>query len=286
MSTDSNRSALDEGDLRRTLVRTDRDEDPTRFWRRLDVVSETGSTNADLLARVASAESAEWETDRHVLVAEFQGSGRGRHSRTWVSPPRAQIAVSVALCMPGMGLDRLGWLPLMTGVAVVDALREVAGVPAELKWPNDILIGGRKVAGILAEVAQVGPEPIVVVGIGLNVSLVEDELPVPTATSLLLENASTTDRTVLVSAMLDRIAERWTQWHDSAWSVAGVAESYRQCCGTLGRRVRAELPGDKELLGTATDVDAQGRIVISPDTGAEPIAVSAADITHLRAVTR
>lgn len=280
MWTDPDRPALDEGDLRRTLLRTVRDEDADKFWRRLDVISETGSTNADLLARVAAAQ----DTERHVLVAEFQGSGRGRHSRTWVSPPRAQIAVSVALPMPGIALERMGWLPLLTGVAVTAALRDVAGVAAELKWPNDILIGGKKVAGILAEVAQVKPEPMVVVGIGLNVSLGTDELPVPTATSLLLEGASTTDRTVILGAMLDRIADHWTRWHDAAWSIAGVAGQYRERCGTLGRRVRAELPGDNELLGVATDVDEQGRLVITPDAGAEPTAVSAGDITHLRAV--
>lgn len=289
MWTDSDRPALDEGDLRRTLVRDARRDHGGTFWRRLDVVSETGSTNADLLARVArTAQSNSDRTgsdiDRHVLLAEFQGSGRGRHSRTWVSPPRAQIAVSVALALPGLRVDRMGWLPLLTGVAVTSALRDVAGVAAELKWPNDILIEGKKVAGILAEVAQVKPEPMVVVGIGLNVSLGNEELPVPTATSLLLDGASTIDRTVLAQAMLDRIAEHWQRWHDNAWSVGPLAQDYRQRCGTLGRRVRAELPGDNELLGVATDVDEQGRLVITPNTGAEPIAVSAGDITHLRAV--
>lgn len=278
MRTANDLPALDQGDLRRTLVRTEIDEDPPKFWRRLDVVSETGSTNADLLERVAKGES-----DRHVLLAEFQGSGRGRHARNWVTPRKAQIAVSVALTMPGMQPAGMGWLPLLTGISVVDALRSVAGVEADLKWPNDVLVGGKKVAGILAEVAQVTPDPVVVVGIGLNVALEAEELPVPTATSLLLENASTTDRTVLVSAMLDRLAEHWTRWHDRAWSVTELAQTYREHCGTLGRRVRAELPGDNRILGKAVDVDEQGRLVIAPDTGGEHFAVSAGDITHLRA---
>ena len=165
MWTDLNRPPLDGNALRRALVRSDND-DARVFWNRLDVVEETGSTNADLLARAADPDA-----DRHVLIAEYQASARGRHSRTWVSPPQAQISMSVLLSMPGMNLADMGWLPLLSGIAVVDALRNVAEVPAELKWPNDVLIGDKKVAGILAEVARTAPDPAVVVGIGLNVSL-------------------------------------------------------------------------------------------------------------------
>ena len=130
MWTDLNRPPLDGNALRRALVRSDND-DARVFWNRLDVVEETGSTNADLLARAADPDA-----DRHVLIAEYQASARGRHSRTWVSPPQAQISMSVLLSMPGMNLADMGWLPLLSGIAVVDALRNVAEVPAELKWPE------------------------------------------------------------------------------------------------------------------------------------------------------
>lgn len=279
MWTDLNRPPLNADNLRAALVRGDDDSDTRRFWARLDVVQETGSTNADLLARAAAS-----TCDRHVLLAEFQGSGRGRHSRAWVSPPQAQIAVSVLLTMPGMGVQDMGWLPLLTGVAVVDALRAAAKVPAELKWPNDVLIDGRKVAGILAEVSATAPDPAVVVGIGLNVSLTRDELPVEHATSLVLEGAEVSDRDTLVRAVLRAIADRWQQWHDSDWDVTELAEAYRARCGTLGQRVRAELPGGRELIGIATDVDAEGRVVIAPDGQPGTIAVAAGDITHLRPV--
>ncbi|WP_072687974.1 biotin--[acetyl-CoA-carboxylase] ligase [Rhodococcus marinonascens] len=279
MWTDLNRPPLCADNLRAALVRGNEDSDQRKFWARLDVVEETGSTNADLLARAARS-----ECDRHVLLAEFQGSGRGRHSRVWVSPPQAQIAVSALLTMPGLSVGAMGWLPLLTGVAVVDALRVVAKVPAELKWPNDVLIDGRKVAGILAEVATTTPDPTVVVGIGLNVSLTRDELPVEHATSLVLEGAEVSDRDTLVRAVLRAIAERWQQWHDSNWDVTDLAEAYRARCGTLGRRVRAELPGGRELIGIATDVDQEGRVVITPDGQADPMSVSAGDITHLRPV--
>ncbi|MFC9841160.1 biotin--[acetyl-CoA-carboxylase] ligase [Rhodococcus sp. NPDC127530] len=279
MWTDLNRPPLNADNLRAALVRGDDDSDTRRFWARLDVVQETGSTNADLLARAAAS-----NCDRHVLLAEFQGSGRGRHSRAWVSPPQAQIAVSALLTMPGMSVGDMGWLPLLTGVAVVDALRAVAKVPAELKWPNDVLIDGRKVAGILAEVSATTPDPAVVVGIGLNVSLTRDELPVTHATSLVLEDAEVSDRDTLARAVLRAIADRWQQWHDSNWDVTELAAAYRARCGTLGQRVRAELPGGRELIGIAADVDAEGRVVIAPDGQSGTIAVSAGDITHLRPV--
>lgn len=277
MWTDLNRPPLDAGVLRRALVR-DAGGDPDAFWSRVDVVTETGSTNADLLAAPRDA-----DYPRSVLIAEHQTGGRGRHARPWVSAPRALVTVSAVLDMPGMDLADIGWLPLLAGVAVVDVLRGTAGVDAELKWPNDVLIGGRKVVGILAEVAATAPVPTVVVGIGLNVSLTEDELPVPTATSLLLEDAEVTDRTVLVRAILRELARRHREWEAAGWKVDALAAAYKERCGTLGRRVRAVLPGDRELIGTATDVDVEGRIVIEAD-GKSPVAVSAGDITHLRAV--
>ncbi|NKZ90141.1 biotin--[acetyl-CoA-carboxylase] ligase [Rhodococcus hoagii] len=277
MWTDLNRPPLDAGVLRRALVR-DAGGDPDAFWSRVDVVTETGSTNADLLAAPRDA-----DYPRSVLIAEHQTGGRGRHARPWVSAPRALVTVSAVLDMPGMDLADIGWLPLLAGVAVVDVLRGTAGVDAELKWPNDVLIGGRKVVGILAEVAATAPVPTVVVGIGLNVSLTEEELPVPTATSLLLEDAEVTDRTVLVRAILRELARRHREWEAAGWKVDALAAAYKERCGTLGRRVRAELPGDRELIGTAIDVDVEGRIVIEAD-GKSPVAVSAGDITHLRAV--
>ncbi|RDI25712.1 BirA family biotin operon repressor/biotin-[acetyl-CoA-carboxylase] ligase [Rhodococcus sp. AG1013] len=277
MWTDLTRPPLNADALRRALVR-DAGGDPDAFWARVDVVAETGSTNADLLARPRDAHYA-----RSVLVAEYQSGGRGRHSRPWVSAPRALITVSAVLDMPGMDLSDIGWLPLLSGIAVVDALRTIAEVDAELKWPNDVLIGGKKVAGILAEVAATAPVPTVVIGIGLNVSLTEDELPVPTATSLLLEEAAVTDRDILVRAVLRELARRWREWQSVGWRVEDLAAAYRQRCGTLGRLVRAELPGDRELVGIATDVDVEGRIVIEAD-GESPVAVSAGDITHLRSV--
>ncbi|GAA4473072.1 biotin--[acetyl-CoA-carboxylase] ligase [Rhodococcus olei] len=277
MYSDLNRPPLNADALRAALVTRDAG-DPRAFYASLDVVEETGSTNADLLAR--SVDSA---LDRAVLIAEYQDHGRGRHSRSFVAPPRSSISVSVLLRMPGLPLRSMGWFPLMTGIAVVDALRSVAEVDAELKWPNDVLIGGKKVAGILAEVAATAPAPAVVIGVGLNVTITEAELPVPTATSLQIAGAATTDRDTLARALLRSLATQFAAWQEDGWQVDGLAAAYRARCGTLGQRVRVELPGDEELVGIAADVDLQGRIVVKPDGGAPAVAVSAGDVTHLRA---
>ncbi|WP_280432855.1 biotin--[acetyl-CoA-carboxylase] ligase [Nocardia brasiliensis] len=262
------RPPLDAEQLRRSLI-----ESPElSFFHHIEVVESTGSTNADLIAR-----AGEPDADRAVLLAEQQEQGRGRHARTWISPARAQISMSLLVRLPGIEPAVLGWLPLLTGIAVVDALRATAGVHANLKWPNDVLIDGRKVAGILAEVAVSGEVPAVVIGMGLNVSLTEAELPVPHAISLLLAGAGDTDRTQLVQAMLTEFARRFTAWRDTGWKTADLAAAYRERCATLGKQVRAELPGGQTLTGVATDIDDAGRLLI----GDRP--VSAGDVTHLRA---
>ncbi|MFE3058650.1 biotin--[acetyl-CoA-carboxylase] ligase [Nocardia sp. NPDC059091] len=242
------------------------------FFSAVEVVESTGSTNADLVARAADSSA-----DRLVLIAESQEHGRGRHDRRWVSPARAQIAMSLLVRVRGIDPAVLGWLPLLTGVAVVDAVRAVAGVKAVLKWPNDVLVDGRKLAGILAEIAAAGADPAVVVGVGLNVSLTEAELPVPHATSLLLAGAPEIDRTVLVQAMLREFARRFTAWEASGWDIAELSAAYRERCATLGAQVRAELPGGEVLTGIATGIDEYGRLLIGDR------AVSAGDVTHLRA---
>lgn len=273
MWTNLDRPPLDVSALRRALV-----DGPQASWSRLDVVEQTGSTNADLIAQ------ADGLADRTALVAEHQDSGRGRHARPFSGPPRSQLLLSVLVKFPGIDPAVLGWLSLLTGVAVVDALRTVAAVDASLKWPNDVLVGGRKVAGILAEVAQHGSSPAVVVGIGLNVSMREEELPVPTATSLVLENAAVSDRDSLLRAILRGIGAEIDSWRNVNWSTEHLAHRYRERCDTIGRRVRVELPGNKQIRGEATDVDGQGRIVVRVDDTGETIAVAAGDVTHLRAV--
>jgi len=266
--TDLDRPPFHEAALRRALLV------PGGLWRELRVVAETGSTNADLaaLARDGKAEG-------HVLVAERQTAGRGRLDRSWESPARAGIAVSVLLRPDEVPVSRYAWLPLLAGVALAEAVREVAKLEPYLKWPNDLMLeGDRKCAGILAEAVP----PAVVLGIGLNTTLREPELPRADATSLALAGAECVDRDPLLRRLLRSLAVWYARWRAAGGDAdaCGLREAYTLICGTLGRPVRVELPGGAVLTGSATDVDAEGRLVVV--SGETRRAVAAGDVAHLR----
>jgi BirA family transcriptional regulator, biotin operon repressor / biotin---[acetyl-CoA-carboxylase] ligase len=243
------------------------------LWRQLDIVSQTGSTNADLLSRSAGGEVI----DGAVLVAEYQRSGRGRHGRSWSAPSRSQIAMSFGVDAQDVPTEAWGWLPLLTGVAVVDAVRELCSIAATLKWPNDVLVGSQKLAGILAEVA---PPAAIVVGIGLNVTMTKEEAPHPAATSLQMLGSSMLDRNRLINAILGELATRVERWRRAEGADASLITDYERLSSTLGRRVTASLPGDRHVIGIARHVDELGRLCI--ETSSETITVSAGDISHLR----
>ena len=150
-----------------------------------------------------------------------------------------------------------------------------------MKWPNDVLLGDKKVAGILVERVETARGPAAVVGIGLNVSLTEDELPVPTATSLLLDSGAEPDRTALLITVLATLQEAFDAW-EAGGDLGGMrlAESYVAACTTIGREVRVELPGGESLQGTATGVDPGGRLLVEVD--GQRTAVAAGDVVHVR----
>lgn len=254
---------------------------PAGGWTSLEIVASTGSTNADLLA-----EAGRGAADRSVLIAEEQVRGRGRLDRTWTSRPGAALAVSVLWRPEGVPADRLGWLPMLAGVALVDAITELApDLPAALKWPNDLLAGPSrgKAAGILAEMTAVsGGGPGVVLGIGLNVSTPAPELPWG-ATSLAAHGLTAT-RAETAIALLAHLYQREADWRDAGGDAdaCGLRRAYRSRCASLGARVRVEKPGGDHLVGMAEDVDPQGRLLVHPD-GGERVAVAAGDIVHLRA---
>jgi BirA family transcriptional regulator, biotin operon repressor / biotin---[acetyl-CoA-carboxylase] ligase len=270
---------LDAGALRRAVLR------PGGLWQAIEVTAATGSTNADLLAQ-ASAGAPEGT----VLAAEEQTAGRGRLGRAWVSPPRAALTFSLLVRPHTVPVARRGWLPLLTGVAVASAVRAVAQVQAQLKWPNDVLADGAKrakgakLAGILAE--AVGDA--VVIGIGLNVSTAPADLPPPgpgalPATSLRMLGSRTLDREPLLTEILAGF-ERWYQ----AWRQAGgdpercgLRAEYIRLCGTIGRSVRVERPAGQPLSGSAVGVDPDGRLLVRASSGTE-LAVAAGDVVHLR----
>lgn len=288
---------------------------PLGGFARVDVVESTGSTNTDLAASAASPEQ-HWP-DLSALVANAQEDGKGRLGRAWVVPAGAAMISSVFL-LPGQRAAATGatasfaptgyaWLSILAGVALCRAVRTVAGVPAELKWPNDVVANGRKLAGILAQVvpapagtapagnpqqagrgAQTGPG--VVVGAGLNVSLAGNELPTDRATSLLLEGAAGTglDRNALLPAYLNGFASLYVDFvavgGDAREPLAGGAsllELAGGLMGTLGCEVRAELPGGTMLHGTATGLADDGGLLLRDAQGTVHT-VSAGDVVHLR----
>ncbi|MFJ6063258.1 biotin--[acetyl-CoA-carboxylase] ligase [Streptomyces tendae] len=272
--SDLDRPPLSSTALRRGLVRDG------GLWRQVDVVQRTGSTNSDLVARAAEGDLAEGV----VLVAEEQSAARGRLDRQWTAPARSGLFFSVLLRPAEIPVARWGWLPLLTGVAVATGLSRVAGVDTALKWPNDLLVTvgdeERKAGGILAE--RAGNDGVVI-GVGINVSLRADELPVPRAGSLALAGAVNTDRDPLLRGVLRSLEDWYGRWRGAGGdpAVSGLQETYAAGCATLGRMVRAELPGDRSLVGEAVAVDGDGRLVLATEAGVqEP--VGAGDIVHLR----
>lgn len=264
------RSPLRQDALRRDLVA------PAGPYAALDVVATVASTNTELAA--AARQGA---PDRSVLVAEHQTAGRGRVARHWVAPARSGLELSVLLRLTEVPQVRWGWVPLLAGVVLCRTVSTLGTLPAVLKWPNDLLLGTgrRKVAGILAEVVS---GPAVVVGIGLNVTLRADELPVPSATSLAIERAACTDRDLLLRALLRSLDSELRVWcdHHGDPIATGLWDAYRRHCATLSEQVRVELAGHPTLTGTAVDVDTEGRLVVLSD--GQRVALSAGDVTHVR----
>nr|NLI49611.1 biotin--[acetyl-CoA-carboxylase] ligase [Propionibacterium sp.] len=237
-------------------------------WGPVTVVARTGSTNADVaaLARAGAGHGT-------VLVTPHQQAGRGRFARVWSTPPDTCVAMSV-LVRPRLALAHWGWLSLVAGLAAVAGVAASSGVEATLKWPNDVLVAERKLCGILSEAVETPAGWAAVLGIGINVALGEDQLPVPTATSLRLEGSDAAAHAVAAAVLvaLDRLYARW----DAGESL--VAD-YRRSCGTLGRRVRILVP-DGAVEGLAVDVDAAGALVVDTEAGRRTFA--AGDVVHLR----
>jgi BirA family biotin operon repressor/biotin-[acetyl-CoA-carboxylase] ligase len=265
-SSDPSRAPLDGRSLAAALT------GGSHLWRSLEVVPEIGSTNAALLA--AAAEDAPEGT---VLAAEHQVTGRGRLDRVWTSPPGAGVTVSFLL-RPDVPGARRGWLPLLTGVALAEAVGEVPGVRTSLKWPNDLLAaGGAKLAGILAEVGS----GAVVVGVGLNVSTRADELP-DTGTSLALEAGRPVDRAAVLLQFLRTFERRYLAWTQALGDPvsSGLARDYLAWCSTVGAEVVVTLPDGSALEGVAESVDWDGRLVVRTPQGT--VELASGDVRHLR----
>ncbi|MEV8373652.1 biotin--[acetyl-CoA-carboxylase] ligase [Kribbella sp. NPDC056861] len=267
MFGDLERPPLDAKYLQGRLVR------PGSLWSQVDVLGETESTNAVIAAAARSG-----APEGLVVAAEYQSSGRGRLGRTWTTPARSAVLMSALLRPTGVPAHRWPWLGLLVPLAVASAVRQVGEIPAQVKWPNDVLVDDRKLAGILLERID---GPAAVVGIGLNVTLKADERPTEVATSMALEGAATTDRATVLTAVLRELATRYQAWVEADGDPEVILPDYRELSATFGRQVRVELPNGVFLEGTASDLDSDGRLIVLTADG--PHTLAAGDVTHLRA---
>ena len=254
-------------------------------------LDEIGSTNSELGRRMSTEPVDAWP-HLAVLATDNQTAGKGRLGRVWTAPAGACLAASVVV-RPGRGREfdpaGYGWIPLLAGAAMSRALTELlpASRPAQLKWPNDVLIGGAKVCGILTELQ---PDGSVIIGSGVNLTLTAEQLPTPTSTSLALAGAMPHDSDAVLAAYLSHLnplLDRLARSGGNA-SAAGLLADVTQACDTIGQSVRVELPSGESPVGRAVGLDGEGRLLVDTSVGdvGEPhvLAVAAGDVTHLRVV--
>jgi BirA family biotin operon repressor/biotin-[acetyl-CoA-carboxylase] ligase len=288
---------------------------------RFEYLPEAGSTNDVLVEHATGTDAAEWP-DLSVVVTDSQTRGRGRLGRSWLAPTGKSLAISVLLrptvptasrstasrstaslstaslsATEPLGAEHFGWFPLLAGAAMTIAVREVVetvtataqeaedDVPRHevtLKWPNDVLIDGYKVSGILSELLP-GADGLVI-GAGLNVALDEHDLPTLTSTSLLLVTGIAPDPDAVLARYLTELDRLYRRYLAAAADpvASGLLAEVTELCGTLGAPVRVELPGGTDLVGTALALDEHGRLIVRDQADNELQAVAAGDVTHLR----
>lgn len=253
----------------------------SEFASRIEYLPETGSTNTDLLAFAVS--KPELWGDFSVLLTDNQNAGRGRLDRAWVTQPGAGLAVSVLLRPKAFGLEAFGWLPLLAGLAMKNAVASlIEDQEVSLKWPNDVLVNGEKISGLLAEVLPNCQG--VVIGAGLNLKQTKEELPIENATSLGLHgvtNFELDDVLVRYLASFRRLYEEFSDALGDAES-SGLRLSVQEASSTIGSTVKVLLPDGSDFSGKAVGLDGTGRLLVAMSDPLEIRAVAAGDIQHLR----
>jgi BirA family biotin operon repressor/biotin-[acetyl-CoA-carboxylase] ligase len=229
------------------------------------VVEVTGSTQDDLY-QLASNEIAVPKT---ILASEFQSHGRGRLDRTFEAAPQSALTFSIYI-EPKVDKEEWSFLTLLAGLSVHEALHALdPQVEVGIKWPNDLLIGEKKFVGMIAQATKKG----VVLGIGVNVGMTQEELPVENATSLAIEGFAVLDRNLILAAIINHFEINLEMWeHDKSF----LAE-YRAGSVTIGREVEVTLPGGEIIKARATDISNAGALLL--DNGSE---VTVGDVVHLR----
>ncbi len=254
---------------------------------RLAIAERTGSTNADLV-RDHALDRPAWP-HLSVLVTDDQTDGRGRLGRVWSAPPGSALAISVVLDVGDLRPADRGWVPLLAGAALTRAVSAQLAArlgrthTVRMKWPNDVLVDGRKISGILAE-AVPGVPDAVVVGTGINTAMTAEQLPVPTATSFATLGVSVTPDLVdtLLADYLAALGELMGALllEDGDAVRAGVHAEVEALCGTIGSAVRVHLPDGSELVGEALRLGPHGELIVRD--GGDETSVVAGDVVHVR----
>jgi BirA family biotin operon repressor/biotin-[acetyl-CoA-carboxylase] ligase len=246
----------------------------TSYWR-VNVVESTGSTQVDLVKNVRDGIA----THGDVFATEFQSQGRGRLDRTFVAPPRSALLFSFYVEPKNNG-EQWGWLPLLAGQSVVHAISEVFDLHEDdnlkLKWPNDILLNDRKVAGLLTERIQTPLATGVVIGIGINVFTRQEELPVASATSFAIQGYLECDRNALLVQILKSFPNYLQRWERGDPT---LLEEYSSISATIGRRVEIEIPGPTKVVSVATIIDPSGALVLEDGR-----LIMVGDVVHISAL--
>ncbi len=226
------------------------------------------STNLELARRLQSGTLAYFS----LVVAREQTAGMGRLGRTWVSEPNTSISAS--LYLKSSHTKELGWATLIMATAIRAAIAELVGDEVLVKWPNDVLVAGKKISGILA---QIQPDQSLILGFGINLKTQSGAPETATALDLLGVDA---DFDTVLSMVVRNFRIRWAIFEQHpATAIQKARGELVEHSATLGKSVRAELPGGGEVYGIAKDIDTDGRLVIHTP---EPVVVSAADVWHLR----
>lgn len=212
----------------------------TQYWS-VSVIEETASTQIDLASNFEAGK---------VLVAEYQSAGRGRLDRKFEVPPRKGLTFSCAINPINQELN-LGWIPLITGLSVARAINNYVGEElVKIKWPNDLLIDGKKLAGILSEKNTKG----IVVGIGINIFQTQDELPIENAISLSMK--AKVDRSELLIAILNELGA-------ALKNIEAEKNSYLEKCITIGKQVIVTLPSGEVLQDLAIGISNDGALLLN-----------------------
>jgi BirA family biotin operon repressor/biotin-[acetyl-CoA-carboxylase] ligase len=251
------RAALRESELHAEL---------SPYWR-VSVVDVTGSTQMDL----AESIYADTARDGDVLVANYQRAGRGRLDREFIAAPSSALLFSL---YKKVTRPRHEWsfIALLTALSITDALAELdAHVKFNVKWPNDILINEKKIAGLLCQAVDNG----VLVGVGLNVSMQQGELPVTSATSLILENYSELDRSEILKRILQNFEKNFNIWQKQG--SAPFISIYQELCSSLNRDIQIISPTGVSTAAVATGISALGELILS-----DGVLLNSGDVLHLR----